>query len=340
MALQASAYSIVSPSFEEPEILMQYSQASGFIDTLAEGKIRVRLEEDDLLVYMKQLNIRTRIAAGQAAQNELPGVDLAFSMVSTPTYLFQVRSQFNHHDVKAGARWGVSTVEAYRMGMRQANFQLARDACLHGMAPQNGEGLLNAAGAVAINLPPDEYGNDTVVTYDNGSMAFFLGQVIQAIKTRTLQLGKGRNFTILGPQQTLGQFEYNIVELTSYQRDGGGVESTRGTLEGILMKNGDKLIWAYDDTLKGAGAGGADAVIVVMTEVEPPKMGEIDTNAFAGLTPNNKVCTTQYADMAAPREIMSPMAGGATDFIMEWRLSSGWGVRSTAITIVSMVYSS
>ena len=51
--------------------------------------------------------------------------------------------------------------------MRQATFQLERNMLLYGMNPVNGEGLLNAAGAVAITLPPDSSGNDTVVTYDS-----------------------------------------------------------------------------------------------------------------------------------------------------------------------------
>ena len=76
MTIQASAYLTLNPSFIEPEFLLQYSQASGFIDTLAEGQMRVRLAEDDLLVYMKQLNLRTKMSASQAGAQELPGVEV------------------------------------------------------------------------------------------------------------------------------------------------------------------------------------------------------------------------------------------------------------------------
>ena len=102
MGLQASAYITTSPSFIEPDFLLQYSQASGFIDTLADGQLRTRLGEDDLLVYMKQLNLRTRQVAGQSSTNELPGVDIAASMISTPSYRYQVRSIYDHHNVAAG----------------------------------------------------------------------------------------------------------------------------------------------------------------------------------------------------------------------------------------------
>lgn len=337
--IQAHAYVTLNPSFIEPEFLLQYSQASGFVDLLAEGQLRVRLAEDDLLVYMKQINLRTNMASSQAGSQELPSVDVQATMISAPSYLLQVRNEYNHHDVAAGARWGFAVPEAYRLGGRQANFQLCRDANLFGMNPQNGEGILNAPGATAINLPPDSNSNDTVVTYDNGEMAFFLAQQILNIKTRTYQLGLGKKFTILGPQRTLGLFEYNIVQLVQFQRQGAGSASTAGTLKEILMSNGDTLIWAYDDTLIGAGASGADAVIIAMPEVEKPKGDQpVNTNEFAKLLPGSRVCLTQYCDMAAPREIISPLAGGATDMLQEWRITSGWAPRSQALTIVSMVY--
>lgn len=339
--IQASAYTIVHPSFVEPEIINQISQSSGFIDLLADSSLRVRLAEDDLYVYMKALNVRTKAAAGQTGFNELPGVDIAASMISTATYLIQTAAQYNHHDTRAGANWGFSVPDAYRNGNRQAHFLLTRDACLYGMNPQNGEGIVNAPGATAVNLPPDSFGNTTVLTYDNGQMAFFLAQQIQQLKTRTFQMGIGREFTILGPQRTLGSFEYNVVELVQFQREGAGTASTKETLEKIIMANGDKLNWVYDDTLIGKGAGGTDLVILDMPKVEnPKKMGAVDTNTFAATTPNNATCVTQYADMAAPREIISPGPRGYTDCLYEMRISSGWVPRTAALTLLSMPYSS
>lgn len=339
MGLQASAYVTVNPSFMEPEIILPYSQASGAFDTLEGGEPRVRLSEDDLYVYMKRLDLRTKMAAGTAGANQLPGVTITASQISTPTYLLRVRAEYDHHDTAAAGRWGFGLTEAYRLGMRQGHFQLARSALLYGFNPQNGEGLLNAAGATAINLPPDQNGNMTVVTYDNGQMAFFLLQQFGAIKTRTNQLGIGRKFTIIGPQRVLEQFEYpGIVQLVQYQRTGAGSQTTAGVVKEVLMSNGDTIIWAYDDTLIGKGSGGTDAVLLVMPEVEKPNGGKINTNEFARLSPGNNTCSTMYADMAAPREIVSPLAGGATDVLSEWRITAGWMVRPEALTIISMTY--
>jgi len=339
MAIIAPSWVQTHPSLLEPEIIMQYNQASGAFDTLAGGGPRVKLGEGDLYVYVKRLDLRTRIAAGQAAYNELPSINIAASMVSTATYLQRVRAEYDHHDTAAAANWGFSIVDAYRLGMRQAHFQLARSALLYGLNPVNGEGLLNGQGSTTISLPPDSNGNITVVTYDNGQMAFFLLGQVQAMKSRTNQMGIGRKFVFIGPQRTLSQMEYaGIVQLVQFQRVGAGSASTKGTVQEVLMENGDTMIWTYDDTLIGKGAGGTDAVLLVMPEVAKPNGSPYNTNEFAKLSPGMDAVTLQYADMAAPREIPTPLAGGAIDVLSEWRISSGWAVRPEGVTVISMPY--
>jgi hypothetical protein len=298
----------------------------------------VKLSNGDLYVYIKTINLRTRTAAGQAAYNQLPSCDIELAQISTPTYLCRVRSEYDHHDTAAAGRWGVAITQAYTLAMRQGQFQLARSALLYGMNPANGEGLLNANGASSVNLPADTNGDTTVVTYDNGQMAFFLLSQIAAIKSRTNQLGIGKKFVILMPQRVGVAFEYNVVQLVQFQRIGAGTTSTAGVVKNVLEENDDEIFWVYDDTLIGQGAGGNDAVIITMPEVTKPQGMAINTNEFAKLAPGIDACNLQYCDMAAPREITAPLAGGAVDTLSEWRISSGWPIRPEALTICSMQY--
>ena len=341
MALNAPAFITISPSFIEPGLILPYAQASGAFDTIAEGAPRIRLGEDDLLVYMKRVDLRTSMLSGTAGPNQLPGVTITFSQIQTPTYLLRVRAQYDHHDTAAAGHWGVGLPEAYRLGMRQGHFQLARAALLYGIQPQNGEGLINGAG-YSTNLPPDSNNNDSALTYDNGQMALYLLQQIELIKTRTNQLGIPRKFTILGPQRILGQFEYpGIVQLVQFQRAGAGTTTTAGVVKETLMMNGDQIVWAYDDTLIGQGSAANsnnDAVIITMPEVEKPTGGNINTNEFAKLEPGIDATVTMYCDLAAPREIVSPMPGGATDVLSEWRITSGWPVRPEGVSVISLNY--
>lgn len=333
------AFVTVQPHYMMPELLLPYSQASGAFEALASGDPLVRLADGDLVAYIKRVDVRTKVAAGQSAYNELPSVATAMSMIQTASYLLRVRAEYDHHDTAAYGRWGVSIVEAQRLGMRQGHFQLARSALLYGMNPANGEGLVNANGSTAINLPPDPGGNVTVVTYDNGAMAFFLISQLSGIKTRTNQLGIGRKFTILGPQRVLGAMEYqDIVQLVQFQRVGSGSASVAGVVKDVAAMNGDEIAWCYDDTLIGKGAGGTDAVLIVMPEVEKPQGSDINTNEFAKLAPGLDACTLMLCDMAAPREIPTPLPGGAIDVLSEWRITSGWAVRPEAITVISLQY--
>lgn len=335
----ASSFITLNPSYMMPELLLPYFQASGAFDLLATGEPLVRLSDGDLVAYIKRIDIRTKMAGQQAAANELPSVGIALSQISTPSYLLRVRGEYDHHDTAAMGRWGVSIVEAQRLGMRQGHFQLLRNMLLYGMNPANGEGLLNANGATAVNLPPDPNGNTTVSTYDNGAMAFFFLSLLSSLKSRTNQLGNGRKFTILGPQRVLSTFEYQgIVQLTQFQREGAGTTSVAGVVEDVAGMNNDDILWAYDDTLIGKGAGGTDAVVIVMPEVMKPEEGQINTNEFARLSPGLNACTVQLTDMNAPREIPTPIPGGAIDIVSELRATSGWAIRPEAITIASMAY--
>jgi hypothetical protein len=333
------SFLIVNPSFIEPGIILPYVQASGAFAIIAGEEPLVRLSEGDLYVYMKRLDVRTRMAAGQAAYNMLPSVSVALSMISTARYGMRVRAEYDHHDTAAMGRWGLNMVEAQRLGMRQGHFQLARNALIYGFNPVNGEGIINAQGATLVTLPADSNGNDTIVTYDNGELGVWLITQISALKTRCNQLGIGRSFVILGPQRTLAAMEYqNIVQLVQFQREGAGSATTAGLVKDILAMNDDDIAWCYDDTLIGQGAGGNDAVLLVMPEVKKPVGTRINTNEIAKLAPGIEACTLMYAEMAAPREIPTPLAGGAIDVLSEWGLTSGWGVRPEAITVMTMQY--
>jgi len=342
MAFITDSVNMVHPSFVEPSLIMPINQASGAFDTLPDGKPETKLGAEDLAVYAKRLDLRTTMTAAQSAANQLPSATIVAGLLSTPTYLIRSRMEWDHHDAANAGNWGIGIEAASRLGSHQGIFQLMRGALLYGFNPLNGEGLLNATGATTINLPPDSNNNDTIQTYDNGQLAtFFLAQ-IGLIKSRTNQLGAGREFTILMPQRIGQQLEYpNIVQLVQYQRIGAGSQTTAGVVKDILEGNKDIIRWVYDDTLIGKGAGGNDAIVLVMPKIEQPNPGAgvPNTNIFAGLSPNMPDCTKMYTDMAAPREIPVPIPGGAIDTTYEIRVSPGWALRPEAITIISAQYS-
>jgi hypothetical protein len=326
------------PSFTEPEAIMQYNQRSGFADLLATRGPRVKIGPEDKQIFIRRFRMTSNIQGNQAAGNLVPSPMISAEMIQMPTYLNRLRSEYDHHDTAMFSAWGGNAVEAYRLAMRQGHAQALRTLCLYGYQPTNGEGLLHTAGATAVTLPPDSFGDTTVVTYDNGQLALWFLSLMLGIKTRTMNLGEAQRFTICGPQRVLGLMEYNIVQLTSYQRAGAGSNSSAGTVKDVAGWNGDNIDWTYDDTLIGKGAGGTDAIIFTMPEVKKPDTEGMSTNAFAALEPGLDATTLMYVDVAAPIEIPTPLPAGKIDVMTEMRASPGWGVRPEAVTIASLQY--
>jgi hypothetical protein len=130
----------------------------------------------------------------------------------------------------------------------------------------------------------------------------------------------------------------NIVQLTSYQRPGAGSATAAGVVQNVEGDLGDDIVWAYDDTLVGKGAGGTDVIVLAMPEVKKPVGRRFNTNEFAQIAPGLEATLLQYIDMSAPVEIPTPLAGGAIDVLSEWRTTPGWPVRPEAVTIINMGY--
>lgn len=331
---------LLHPSYVEPGLIIQQSQASGAFELLGSAAPLVRLSNTTKQVYVKRADIRTQIQQAQSAGNMLPSVDVELDMDGTPVYLQRVRQGFDHHDADMASEWGLGILDVFRFGTRQAHFQGLRNALLHGVSPQFGEGLLNSVGATRVNLPVDSNNNQTVSSYDpNDSFSFWLGQ-ISDLKVRTNQVGNGRRVVMLAPQRVVAQYTMRqVVQLTNWQRVGAGTATAAGSIKDVLMLNDDEFQIQCDDTLLGQGAGGTDAIILTIPEIEVPEGRIFNTNEFARLAPNLTASNLQFINSPAPIEILSPIESGRTDFLTEMRLTSGWSVRQEAITIVSAQYS-
>lgn len=339
MGLIAPSVMTISPSHFEAQILMQVTQASGFARTLSGGNPRVQLGSEDKAIYIRTAQMRSNMVQNPATGNIIPNPNIAMGMIQCPTYNQRIQTIYDHHDTAMAGKWGVGLPDAYKLAMQQGHHILLRDRTLYGAVPTQGEGIINTPGATTISLPPDTFGQTTVISYDSGQMALFLAQQILAIKTRTYQMGTPRRFTFLGPQRTLGTFEYNVVQLTSYQRPGAGTASTEEMLKSIGANAASDVIeFAYDDTLIGQGTGGSDLVILIMPEIDPHQSQAIDTNMFAKLSQGFNDNSLLYTDMVAPMEIPTPLPYGAINVLTEMRASPGWVVRPECLQLISMIY--
>ena len=328
----------LDPAYHEPELIVQQSQASGYMETLAGRGLRTRIGNIDKAIYINTLAVRSQVAANQATHNQLPSATVVGGYIQIPTYTFRTRAEYNQFDIMEAAQYNVALPEAQRLAMRQGTFQAIRNAGLYGVNAQNSEGLVNAPGATTTNLPADSFGNTTLQTWDNGQLAIWFNGLINAALTRMFLGGTPVRLCILGPQRVLLQMETeNIVQVVSYQRPGAGSATTAQVITKVNEEFGYIIDWAFDDTLIGQGANGDDLVILAVPEINVQKMPQINTNDFATISPNMAGNILQYSDMIAPMEVTTPIPEGV-DVVSTIRVSPGWVVRSQAITLASIPY--
>jgi len=336
----APSYVTVNPHHMMPELIMQYSLASGAFSTLATENPMVRLGEGDLYVYAKKIQLTTQVSANQSTANSLPSASIIPSMISTPTYRLQTRSQYDGFDEAATSNWNYSLPQAMRLAARQGIAQQLRNSLLFGYNPANGEGLLNTNGATTQVLPADTNGAVGYQNWDSGQLAQYMLNMIAQLKQRTYQVGTPLRFVFLAPQQFITQITYSgVVQLTQFQRIGAGVQTAAGVVETVAeWAGGDDVSFAVDDTLIGAGAGGSDAIILIAPELKVMNVNNtLNTNIFATLTPNQTATSVMLTDVAAPTEIPTPIADGGITTLYTMRSTSGWTLRPEALTILSAV---
>lgn len=338
MPVIAPSRVLVHPNYVEPGFIITFSQPSGFMHGLGGGALRVRLSDVDKYVYQNRIDVRTEVAAQQAAANLLPGATISLEYNSTATYLIRQRNQYSDHDVADAGAWNLALPMAYRLGARQGVYQQIRVANLYGFNASNNEGLVNAPNALAVNLPADSYGNSTLSTYDNGQMAIFLIAQVQAALQRMFFLGMPSRVVFIGPQRIIGTMQLQqIVQTTSYQRPGAGTATAAQVADKTLKDFGIEVQWAYDDTLIGKGQGGLDAILLIVPEAETPAIEGINTNEFAKVAPGVDAMTMQYASTAAPIETTTPIPEGV-DVVTQMRISSGVAWRGQAVTVITMQF--
>lgn len=339
MGLIAPARLTVNPHYLEPELISTIAQPSGFAMGMGGGKLRVRLSDIDKVVYQNRVDIRTAVASSQATYNMLPSATISLEYAQTATYMAQTRQEYDDIDVAEAANWNVALPQAYRLGARQGLYQFTRDAFFYGVNAGNNEGILNTPGAVTTVLPPDMFGNTTLLTYDNGQMAQWLLSEVLALLTPMYQLGTPTRVVITGPQQDLGYMQIQgIVQVTSYQRPGAGTATIAQVLETICEGFDIEIEFAYDDTLIGQGSGSNDLILMQVPEAVVPVVPGVNTDEFATLQPQQRDMIIQYANMAAPVEITTPIPGGGVDVVSRYRISAGWVPRPQALRILSIPY--
>ena len=324
-----------TPSFSDPNVVIQRSQVSGF-PALFNG-LDTKLNETDLNVYYDKIAFTTQAQASQNQTGFLPSGSIVASTYGMPVYALKTISIIDREASFSAANYNIGLMEARKLLHRQSIFQAMRQAALFGIIPSNNEGITNSPNVLKQTLPADSFGNFFQLYNPNELFVYFLNNIIVPLQRATFSGGLRPRIVMLGTQRMLlAMNNAKIVELTSFQREGAGTASVGSSivLQGGQGSYGYEVQFEFDDTLEGVGPGGTDILIATIPSLENNPETAFNTNAMsAGLvnemTDNNKM----YISGAAPVEVESPASQGATELYSYLRVTPGVAIKPEATII-------
>lgn len=333
------AQQIIHPSTILPEVIVQQAQRSGFQSILGGESVQTRIKEGDKYIYFRGLQYNLNgTAVTQGTTTNLPSAEFTTSLDGTPVYLFRTGAVFDHHDERAANSNGIALPTALDLAAEQTFARQFENICLNGIAGQGG--VLDMI--THITVAADSDGNTTVSDYIPGELAInVLANNIAALASNMFMLGTPLRCSVLLPQRILQKLQVNgVVALFSYQLVGGGT-ATAGQLTQQVCENVNiRVDFSVTDTLKGAGAGGKDIIVISIPEIETADaVGDYNTNALASLMPNQKMNNVQFCDRPKPTKIVSPAPQGKTDVLYELFATAGVALRPEASVALEMAYS-
>lgn len=334
------ALKIVQPSTILPEMVLQQSQRSGFAKVFG-GGIQARIKEGDKVVYMRGLSMANNgVVATQGSTMQLPSVTFTPKLAQTRVVLLQSGANYDHHDLAGATNHGFALPAALDLAHEQGMAHQVRNMALHGL--RSDEGLLNQITHISV-AADQTTGATTWSGYNAGELAVdVLAGTINDLAIATYTLGVPNKAVILAPQRVISLLmSRKVVQLFSFQMPGGGT-ATSGEMASRLCANVNLTVEMYpDETLKNAGSGSKDIVIISIPELTPYQTVDIDaldTNAFGELQPNTKSNNLLLQDRAKPTRIVSPLPRGATDVLYELSSTCGWALRPETSVALEMTY--
>ena len=334
------ALKIVQPSTILPEMVLQQSQRSGW-KNLFGGGIQSRIKEGDKVVYMRGLTMTNNgVVATQGSTMQLPSVTFTPRLAQARVLLLQSGANYDHHDLAGASNHGFALPAALDLAHEQGMAHQKRNMDLFGL--RSDEGLLNQVTHISV-AADQTTGATTWSAYNAGELAVdVLAGTINDLAIATYTLGVPNKAVILAPQRIISLLmSRKVVQLFSFQMVGGGT-ATSGEMAQKLCANVNLEVEMYpDETLKNAGSGSKDVVIVSIPELTPYQQVEpdaLDTNSFGELQPNTKSNNLSLVDRAKPTRIVSPLPRGATDVLYELGATCGWAIRPETTVALEMIY--
>lgn len=327
-------------TYQSPNFLLTKVLRSGAFRLLGEARPRA-MPLATPQVMIRTLTNRGEAMVGENVTRNLPiGTLPVLGAFYIPTYSIASTVMYNSIDSLRSKENSYDLRSMLDDGMKQTFRLTERNLLIYGAKNAPNEGILNAVGAYAHTLDPDQFGVSNISNMDQGYLATALSGLASDIVQKAMAVGEPTRLVILAPQRIITVLtSRKVVQLTDYQRPGAGVAGAGEMAAALLANISVNFELAVDDSLIGKGKNGTDLIIIGVPEI-PPDSGEINsTNAvYAGFPNKENGCIVQYTDSYMPIAKSAITFPGELQVVYSKNTTSGIVVRPELFSLISVAY--
>lgn len=284
-------------------------------------------------------NINSETTIGQQWGSQLAKQTYTLGQLSVPYYRVEAYVEYN---VDEQAKFeelsnGVALSEFLENLAKQGINQRRHQAILYGFDNSNelSQGIL--ANGTQVSLPADSTGNSTLIGYNPVELQDFLSLIARRAMDSTY--GMAKPTIIASSQRVINYLSSTILPLSNSQKNGGGVDSIRGTFNRVLSEwLGVGQVEFISDAILENTTDGKDKIVFISTGLDNQNSNDDENMNLVGQY-NSINYNTWYDCAEGLMRFDAPPSLGVFGAKYTLKMTPGVTLRQEAVQIIDLQYS-
>lgn len=291
-------------------------------------------EEQAYITKITAMNSETSV--GQQWGKNLNRQGYSLGQIQAPFYRIDSYVEYNlDEQAKFEALSnGVSLPSFLELLAKQGINQRRHQAILYGFDTDTelSQGILG--NATSSTLPADSSEVSTIVGYNPGELAAFLGSVAREVMNATY--GTAKPVVVASTARVVNYLRSTIIPLTESQKDGAGID----TISGVYNRMASDWLgvgpvdWVIDNTL--INSDGKDLILFIAPGLDSQVSNEDSQNLVGSLNSINY--NTWYDGAEGLQRFDAPPTLGTFASKYSFKMTPGVTIRSEAVIAVEASY--
>lgn len=327
----------LNPSHVALQAILQQGEVSDVLNMLGGGSPLVELTPANQQVYIPFIGMRGKATVNNNQVNQMPAISITSHEISAPVMTIQTEyiRQYRDEEKFDALGYNIPLVGLIEGACMQAHGLAFRDLCLYG----NGLGGGLYTQAFKIGFPPDSLGATALSAMDSNHIFRTITTQIGALRAAALLTNtdlEGIKIRVLMPHRVMSLLATSVMKTTDFQVGATAWSVLEAITRTTNMAGGDVII-GVDNSLKGAGSGGTDGILIAIVERPMRAPGLLNTNAFGALPNGMQAINVQYADALAPIRYDYPL-GSSMGMRHDWVVTAGLATSPEYSVALNVVY--